>query len=428
MKRTLVSEGIINRNLFHVQGELVETYNAALESLTGKRTALTSFHIDKRGESAEVEAELGKNVLQCSSSHRFVIIVSPDQQSAGLIHDEFSFDNEILNKLYEDFMPSISVATRLDGLYGELNDSVRAYYDIEDLLLLNSVSIALKSTSGFLEKAIDTQKLLSELKNDPEKLIDNDSQTVKALFDLAKKVGDIRGFSELIPVHANHPVMHFYTRLFNGAYVFRKNTNGTFMADPTDEKKKPELIPGMTPESITVIFNDADRNEPPESDPKVIFIPMSNHEAVITFLLKNHLVIHAETLIEKKLSAIEDTVLLDKGIRVSDISYEERTRELSGIMPEMPPIWQGLIDIKRKHARGKDLAGIECSAETRGLILQPSAPDKTLNRMVCHLLTRLFPYNYEWLMQYNTHDLEKLFYQSSDLAQEYLVATLDNYC
>ncbi len=101
-------------------------------------------------------------------------------------------------------MRSISVATRLDGLYGELNDSVRAYHHVEDLLLLNSVQINLKSTSGFLEKAMTLQKLISSLKKDPEKLISNDSKTIEDLYELAKEVGDIRGFSglkEIVTVH-----------------------------------------------------------------------------------------------------------------------------------------------------------------------------------------------------------------------------------
>ncbi len=101
MNRNLVTEGIINHNLFHVQGELVEIYNRALETLTGKRTELTSFYIDKRGESPEIEAELGKNTLQCSTSHRYMIILSPSQQSAGLVHEEFSFDNDMLDRLYK---------------------------------------------------------------------------------------------------------------------------------------------------------------------------------------------------------------------------------------------------------------------------------------------------------------------------------------
>ncbi len=429
MKRTLISEGIINQNLFHVHGELVETYNSALESLTGKRTALKSFHIDKRGESPEVEVELGENTLQCSSSHRFLIILSPDQQSAGLIHEEFSFDDDVLNHLYENFMPSISVATRLDGLYGELNDSVRAYYEVEDLLLLKSVNVSLKSTSGFLEKAIDTQKLITELINDPEKLIDNESKTVRYLYDLAQEVGDIMGFSQLKPINADQPVLNFFTRLFNGAYVFRKNNNGTFMSsNATESGAKPKRQPlGLTKESITVIYNDSGRNEPPESDPKVVFIPMNDVKAVVNFLLKNHLVIQSDTLIDQKLTAIEDNVLLDMGIRVSEISYEERTRKLSNRMSHMPPLWSELIDIKRKYARGKTLISIDCSHEARGQLLMPSAPDNTLNEIVCHLLTRLFPYNYEWMLRYNHRDLEKYFEQSNELVQEYLLKTLEKY-
>ncbi len=422
MKRSLTSEGIINQTLFHVHGELVETYNSALESLTGKRTGLDSFYIDKRGESPEVEAELGNNTLQCSTSHRFCIILSPDQQSAELIHEEFSFDETVLDHLYENFMPSISVATRLDGLYGELNDGIRAFYGVEDLLLLKSVNVSLKSTSGFLEKAIETQHLISELKNNPEKLVENDSKTVRDLFNLAQTVGDIRGFSQLIPVSAEHSVSHFYTRLFNGAYVFRKNKGRTFTSASSAKPKRQPV--GMTKETITVIYNDADSNETPKSDSAVLFIPMSDIKAVLTFLLKNQLVIQSDTLIDQKLTTIEDIVLVEKGIDVTGISLEKRTQELSALISDMPPLWNELIDIKRHYARGKSLLTLDCSSEAKGMLLLPSAPDSTLTKMVCHLLTRLFPYNYQWMLQYNNHDLEKLFEQGDELMKNYLVSTL----
>lgn len=427
MERTLITEGIINRNLFHVQGKLVETYNAALESLTGKRTALTSFHIDKRGESPEIEAELGKNVLQCSSSHRFMIIISPDQQAAGLIHEEFSFDETILNRIYKEYMPAISVATRLDGLFGELNDGVRAYHAIEDLLLPAVINVNLKSTSGFLEKAIETQRLVRVLTNEPEKLIEDECRVVDDLFKLAGEVGDIRGFSDLTTINIDHTVNHFFTRLFNGAYVFRKNKNCTFMTESIEEKEPPGRIPlSMTTEKIAVIYNDAEIKMQPESDLKTLFIPVSDTEAVLTYLLKNRLVTFSESLIDTKMTIVEDNALLESGINVTEMSPEERTMAVSEKISEMPEIWKELIDFKRQYARGKKFTSIEASPLVKGLLLVPSAPDEVLDKMVAHLLTRLFPYNYEWMLKYNQSDLIYYYNQSDELKRDYLLAVLRN--
>ena len=64
MLQSLSRSGILIDTLFLVEGDLVENYNRALECCIGKRTAKTSFHIDLRGESPELEAELGANYLQ----------------------------------------------------------------------------------------------------------------------------------------------------------------------------------------------------------------------------------------------------------------------------------------------------------------------------------------------------------------------------
>ena len=59
MKR-LIRKGLMFGNLFHVASPaLVERYNRALEHLTGKKTALSDFHIDVSGYSPEIGHELG---------------------------------------------------------------------------------------------------------------------------------------------------------------------------------------------------------------------------------------------------------------------------------------------------------------------------------------------------------------------------------
>ena len=81
MLQTFSKTGLLGERLFLVEGDLVANYNRALATAIGKKTALTAFHLDKRGESPELEAELGKNYLQSGPSHRYCIIVSPDQKT-----------------------------------------------------------------------------------------------------------------------------------------------------------------------------------------------------------------------------------------------------------------------------------------------------------------------------------------------------------
>ena len=56
----LVRRGLMFGNLFEVRSPtLVERYNRALEHLTGRRTALTEFHLDISGYSPEIGDEFG---------------------------------------------------------------------------------------------------------------------------------------------------------------------------------------------------------------------------------------------------------------------------------------------------------------------------------------------------------------------------------
>ncbi len=324
MKRTLKTEGIIPDNQILVSGALVKNYNRALEKVTGKKTELESFHIDKRGESPEIEDELGNNYLQCGSSHRFMIIVTPNQRNANLIHEEFSFDENIFDFIFDNYMPAISVATRVDGLYGELDDGVRAYHSIEDLLLLNRVNVFLQTPSGFLNKAIELQGMVKQLQNSPDLLIADNSRHIKTTLSLAKEVGDVRGFN-LSPIEMTLEIKSFYSRLFRGTYIFRlDNSQGVIaIKKPETDSEGESAISGKqdfqrsTVVIYNVIYNTGNSLTnflgPTIIDgPSVSFIPINSEDKVIEFLEKTGLISYSQELIDRKLSRIEDKLLLKK--------------------------------------------------------------------------------------------------------------------
>lgn len=416
---------ILDRRLFHVQGELVDLYNQALHALTGKRTALTSFSIDKRGYSPEVAQELAPDYLQSSPSHRYVIILSPDQRASDMIRGDFSFDREILDRTFETFMPSISVGTRMDGLYGELDDSVRAYYSPEDLLMLSSVRVTFKSTSGFLEKAMHLQNLIASLKADPELLIDQNSRVVDEVYTLAREVGDIRGISALAPIDFELPITKFYTGLYQGAYVFKKDPNDP---EPAPGTLKRDSLPGyglsdFKQNRAVVVYGDAGMGTPPESDRNVLFIPLSDTENVMAFLLRNRLVSFDGSLIDRRLTAIEDSELLKQGFKVFEMTAEQRTRELTDLMDRMPEEWHALIDVKRKHARGISLDRIKCPPSIQAMIVRP-LENTSRSAIVFSLMTRLVPLDLGWLFRYHPDELENTYAESDDLIKEYILTQL----
>jgi len=155
MTRTLRTEGLLPP-LFPVEGRLVEYYNRALKQVTGIETSLSSFTVDMRGKSPEIAEELGDDYLQVSDAHRFMIIVSPEQMDAGMLQSEFSIDSDAIRRHYDHFLSGISIVTRVDGLYSELQDFVRTYSNPGDVLGLREYRTT--HSFGFYKQGIAAER------------------------------------------------------------------------------------------------------------------------------------------------------------------------------------------------------------------------------------------------------------------------------
>ena len=469
MLQTFSKTGLLGERLFLVEGDLVANYNRALATAIGKKTALTAFHLDKRGESPELEAELGKNYLQSGPSHRYCIIVSPDQKDAGLIHEEFSFDHEILDFLYQNYLPGISVATRVDALYGEFDDNVSAYETLEDLLLIKRVHLELHTPSGFLTKARELQTCIKKLQMNPDLLIKDGSALPKKILALVKEVGDVRNYN-LSPIQATKELTTFYTRLFGGVCVFRdfdpKKTLQMKRPDQESDRDKVEsdaLIPienlpltpienlpenllvldetssppsstnsstsleqnsGQAPLKTVVIYQQKEYQ--PEDGPVVKFIPLQEKERVVQFLVENGYAVYSYDLLEARLSRVEDETLLAKGHDVTAMAKEERIQALAKYHEEMLFEWSELKEIQRKVGKGYALTEIipEYSATVKSMLLTAVPHDKNVAYVVEHVLTRLYDVNYEKMSTHNRRHLERIYEQADEKKQKYILQVL----
>lgn len=97
---------------------LIEKYNLALFSLTGKKTSLKSFTIDIRGYSFEIEKELGEDYL----GNNFIII-SIEQKTLKLKHFYYSFEPFIFQNFIEENIESIANLTVYYSICGKINYS-----------------------------------------------------------------------------------------------------------------------------------------------------------------------------------------------------------------------------------------------------------------------------------------------------------------
>ncbi len=451
MLESLSRNGMLIETLFHVQGDLVENYNRALEAAIGKRTRQTSFYIDQRGESRELEEELGENYLQSGPAHRYCIVVSPDQKNADLLHEEFSFDGEVLAMLYQQHLSGISLATRVDGMYGELDDGVRAYETLEDLLLIERVCLEFHTPSKFLSKARELQGYVKQLQANPDLLLENESALPQKILQLVGQVGDIREY-DLRPIQASKSIMSFYTRLFGGVAIFRnvesqdplqvtrpdqehflldltgdpltildtEDYDAARLISPPPLEAKSKTVPSKT----VVLYRQKDYQ--PEDGPAVQFIPLQDKQHVINFLVNHFYVDYSADLIESRLARIEDETLLSKGHDVVVMSKQQRIQTLHQYQDTMLVTWYELKELQRRLTKGHALRDVipEYSPETQSMLLVPMSSDPSTAEVVEHVLTRLYDFDYEKMFIHNRRHLERLYLRSDANKQKYILQVL----
>ncbi len=406
----------------------MENYNRALECCIGKRTQKTSFHIDLRGESPELEKELGANYLQVGPAHRYCIIVSPEQKNTDLNHEEFSFDREILEELYERYLPGISLVTRVDGMYGELDDGVRAFETVEDLMFVKKIHLKLHTPSKFLSKCRALMEDVEELKTNPNLLVEHESALPKKILDLVKELGDVRDY-DLRSIELTQERENFYTRLFGGVCVFRDVE--------WRQKEEEHAIYGLSGERITtvpdgepeqpknvVLYHEKDSH--PEDGPLVSFIPFHDKAGAIDFLLSARYAKYSYEFLEAALSRMEDETLLSKGHDVTELDRQRRLQALSQYRNAMLPEWSELKNLKRQVSKGHAFEEViqACSPDVKGMLLSPVPDGPGTVNVVEYTLTCLCDVLYEKMLRHNRRDLEGLFAKADRCKQRYILKVL----
>ncbi len=447
MLEAVSRNGIILEKLFVVSGDLVENYNRVLEAVIGKRTQSQTFHIDKRGESPELEQELGENFLQSGPSHRYCLILSPEQSEADLMHKEFSFDDDILNDVFKNFLSGISLATRLDGLFGEIDDHVNAYETFEDLLQIKHIHLNLHTPSKFLSTARTLLEYVEQLKKQPNLLLENDSELPRKILKLVGEVGDVRGY-DLRPIEASRELETFYSRLFGGVAVFRNVDSRSplpltrpdqehFIYDLSGDPLTivpPELPPQPEPKSgkkpapskTVVLYREKDYHA--EDGPLVQFISFQDKQRVIEFLRKYWYADFSVDLLEPALTRMEDETMLSKGHDVTQMDRQQRAKTLHQYQDTMLPAWYELNDVKRKLAKGHDMFSVisASSADVQSMLLTATAQDDSTIDVVEYVITRLDEFRHEKMFQYNRRHLERQYPLFDPNKQKYLLNVLSN--
>ncbi len=219
MKR-LIQNGLMFGNLVHVASPaLVERYNRALEHLTGKRTALSDFHVDISGFSPEIGDEFSDDLyLNQNGVNRQFILLTTDQKSAPLLNAQFSTSRGILRQFIEENEAQLFALTARDAVAGELLNSVFSVEDPRRLMDIRTIRVEADTTQGTVRDAEELGRLTDRFLTEEDAWFDD--ALIADMIGIARRTGDVTR-NPIRLKRMEFAQENFWTAHFGGAYIFR---------------------------------------------------------------------------------------------------------------------------------------------------------------------------------------------------------------
>ena len=251
MKR-LIEKGLMFGNLIEVASPaLIERYNRALEHLTGKRTALSDFHVDISGYSPEIGHEFGDHLyLNHAGVNRQFILLTTEQRTAPLLNVKFSTSRGILRQFIEENEAQLFALTARDAVAGELVNSIYMAEMPERLFDIRKVTIEADTTEGTVRQAEKLGQMVDRFKEEDDAWFDD--VLIADMIGMAKKTGDVTRN----PVQLKHMEFaqdNFWTAHIGGLYIFRGMDHPAVIA--SGDKNDLDKLP------IKYTFDLKDRNQ-----------------------------------------------------------------------------------------------------------------------------------------------------------------------
>ena len=251
MKR-LIAKGLMFGNLVPVDSPaLVERYNRALKSLTGKTTGLADFHIDISGYSPEVGDALSDHLyLNPNGANRQFILLTTAQKSAPLLNAQFSTSRGILRQFIEENEPYLFALTARDAVMGELDGSVFDLSAPARLFDIRKITVSADTTQGHVATARKLGQRIERFRSEPDAWWDD--LLIAEMIELARTTGDVTR----TPLELEAKTFeqgNYWTSHFGGLYLFRA------MKHPAVIAAGPKAPLGKLP--IDRVFDFSERNE-----------------------------------------------------------------------------------------------------------------------------------------------------------------------
>lgn len=216
----LKQEELFGKGLIPVNTpELVDRYNACLADIGLEPTELEEFSIDGMGWSPEIAAEKADNFyLSHGGANQFGIILTPEQYKKPVYFPFHSFTRNLMKEVFDRYLRHIADITRETGIWLDIDQDLSHYLSPMDLLMVDSILIHPFTVSRIMDAARNQRELIRKF-TDTDGWFDPGFR--KQIIDSAKKYGDLRYRSLIIPDIPFTDTRSFYTMAFEGVYLFR---------------------------------------------------------------------------------------------------------------------------------------------------------------------------------------------------------------
>ena len=324
----LIEKGLMFGNLIRIDSPaLVDRYNRALKSLTGKQTGLDDFHIDISGFSPEVAEELDDPLyLNHQGVNRQFILLTTDQETAPLLEAKFSTSRDILKRFIDQNRAQLFALTTRDAVAGELVNSVYSVDSAARLFDIRRITIEADTTDGTLQTAAELHDLIDTFKTKQDAWFDD--VLIAQMIGLAKQTGDLTRNPVTLD-QMSFDQMNFWTAHFDGLYVFRNVDHPAVIA--TRDKG------GLGRMPIDYVFDFEDRS------------------AIAKFLSLNDLVepiveargVDVAAILLQKMDFIVASVASKKGEKLEGATRRDLRALGRRYAGDLPAEWHGLAALVR---------------------------------------------------------------------------------
>ncbi|VAV88268.1 hypothetical protein MNBD_ALPHA08-1908 [hydrothermal vent metagenome] len=250
----LIDNALIYGAMFPVDDPyLIKRYNTALKGFGLTETKLEKFVIDAAGYSPEIAKECkNEDYLNPHGINRRFIILSPEQESLPVVYNQFSSTYDLMMAFFRKNAESLRTLTLKDVVFGEIENSTFRIETIDDILSIHEVEFNVRTGGRIFEKAGELRELLDRFFAEKNSWQNND--LMNQILERGNLVGDIR-YNNIVPRHTRFQLPSFWTRHFEGIYVFREiNDDVTIIGHP----ETPEFLSSNQHNFKYVSFEDSE--------------------------------------------------------------------------------------------------------------------------------------------------------------------------